>query len=405
MRFIFVNLHCNSALVSTITHTLMKRKTKPKHAFIIKYLCGNGFRVANYIDERGSSFCQYNIIKNSRILSAVFSKFGYAEHKKVMKYNGLDESKIEVLTSPEEISDSDIVIFYLNREANISCEISKGKKICMLLHFYGTLQESELLRVINPCACFAESRLPEFSPMWKKNFMWYQGDFYLLPFVPTQRFCSKKAFCTRRNKAMAVGTITTFENEEFEQVIGTQCFQPLRLQIYENRMELSEYLDSYQGIFNEKGKKDLLPQDNIVVKLYKKIFNFINIGNQKQYFSFDMVEKFNEYKLFLCPEDAHYNPGVGFVEGMACGTAFIGLNNGIYESFGMKDGRDYIGYDGSLKDLKQKIEYWTADEKSKELEEIANSGMKFIRTQFNPIKVVQSYIDICKKIVGSTDIS
>lgn len=403
MRIIFVNLHCNSFIVNTFTHILRKRKTKPKHKFLLDYLCNNGYRIANYIDRRGSSFCWYSAIKNNKVLFDLFSGFRFIEFRKVMKYNGIDKDKIEVLLSPEDISDDDIIITYLESGVTISHEISKGKKICMLLHFNGTSEESKLLREVNPSACFAESRLPQFSPMWKKNFMWYQGGFYLLPFVPEQRFCRKTPFCTRQNKAMAVGTITTFENEEFLQVIGTHCFQPLRLQIYENRRELSEYLDSYQGIYNEKGKKELLPRDNLIIRMYKKIYNFINIGNQKEYFSFDMVEKFNDYKLFLCPEDAHFNPGVGFVEGMACGTAFIGINNGIYESFGMKEGRDYIGYDGSLEDLKQKIQYWTDDANKEKLEAIANSGMEFVHTQFNPIKVAQDYIDICRKVSRSMD--
>lgn len=403
MKFVFVNLHCNPFLVDTFTHIIMKRKTKPKHAFILKYLCDNGFDVANYIDKRGSSLCRYNVVKNNRVLWQLFSNLRFLEYRRVMKYNGLDMTNIKTLNSPDEIDDDDVVICYLNQDITISDKVSKGKNICMLVHFYGTTKESELLKKINPCVCFAESMLPEFSRMWNKNFKWYKGDFSLLPFVPAQRFYSKKPYSMRQNKAMAVGTITTFENEEFVQVIGTQCFQPLRMQIYEHRDELLGYVDSYQGLYNEKGKKDISPDDNYFIRTYKKLYNLINIGNQKEYFSFDMVEKFNDYKLFLCPEDAHFNPGVGFVEGMACGTAFIGINNGIYESFGMKEGRDYIGYDGSLEDLKQKIQYWTADERKQELEAVANNGLEFVHTHFNPNTVARNYIDICRNASGLMD--
>ena len=77
-------------------------------------------------------------------------------------------------------------------------------------------------------------------------------------------------------------------------------------------------------------------------------------GSVPSDFSFDMVAKFNEYKMCIVGEEITGVPGIGFVEGMVCGCAYIGLNNGLYEQYGLKEGVHYIGYDGTLPDLTEK---------------------------------------------------
>ena len=95
-----------------------------------------------------------------------------------------------------------------------------------------------------------------------------------------------------------------------------------------------------------------------------------------------MVEKFNDYKMCLVGEEIMGIPGVGFVEGMACGCAYIGQNKGYYEDYGMQEGVHYIGYDGTLEDLKAKIRYYQRPEHQEELEQIAKTGCEFVRKNF-----------------------
>ena len=74
---------------------------------------------------------------------------------------------------------------------------------------------------------------------------------------------------------------------------------------------------------------------------------------------------------------------IGFVEGMACGCAYLGQTVGYYEDYGMKAGVHYIGYDGTLDDLKAKISYYQQPEHQEELETIAKTGCEFVRSHFN----------------------
>lgn len=87
--------------------------------------------------------------------------------------------------------------------------------------------------------------------------------------------------------------------------------------------------------------------------------------------------------MCIVGEERYGIPGIGFVEGMACGCAYIGLNNGLYDQYGLQEGVHYIGYDGTLSDLKAKIEYWQKAENQERLESIARAGREYVRFNFN----------------------
>ena len=105
-----------------------------------------------------------------------------------------------------------------------------------------------------------------------------------------------------------------------------------------------------------------------------------------------MVEKLNSYKIAVVGEEIMGIPGIGFVEAMACGCAYIGQTTGYYEDYGMKEGIHYIGYDGTKKDLAAKIEYWMQPENQERLEQIADAGYNFVRTHFNKDVVAEGLL-------------
>ena len=103
-----------------------------------------------------------------------------------------------------------------------------------------------------------------------------------------------------------------------------------------------------------------------------------------------MVEKFNEYKMCIVGEEILGVPGIGYVEGMACGCAYIGLDSPMYRDLGLIPGIHYIAYDGSMEDLRRVIEYYQADEHQEELERIAQTGCEYVRQHFNgPVVAAQ----------------
>ena len=96
-----------------------------------------------------------------------------------------------------------------------------------------------------------------------------------------------------------------------------------------------------------------------------------------------MVEAFNSYKMCIIGEEILGIPGIGFVEGMACGCAYIGLDSPAYRDWGLVPGIHYITYNGSKEDLRKVIEYYQMDEHQEELEKIAETGCKYVRENFS----------------------
>ena len=87
-----------------------------------------------------------------------------------------------------------------------------------------------------------------------------------------------------------------------------------------------------------------------------------------------MVEKFNDYKMHFLGEEILGVPGIGFVEGMACGSAYIGLDSPMYRDYGLIPGIHYISYDGTKEGLRKTVEYYQRPENQEELERIAKTG-------------------------------
>ena len=215
-----------------------------------------------------------------------------------------------------------------------------------------------------------------------------------MPYIFQKRFVMKKDFKNRYNKAMAIGTCSTIsggEYKEYEEFAGTPWVQPMRKEIMDNKESLLDIVDSYISFIHDETKeKKIENSDNKLIKIFKVIYN-VRFGGyqQKKYFSFDMVEKFNEYKMFICPEEFVGMPGIGFVEGMACGCAYIGLDSEMYTCLGLIPMKHYIAYDGSIKDLRDKCEYYMQNEQ--ELEIIAQEGSSFVRAHFNCHTVAENF--------------
>ena len=212
-----------------------------------------------------------------------------------------------------------------------------------------------------------------------------------------RRSCTKfkniVPFSQRKNKAFSVGTITYKKHPEFLAVYGDPCDQPIRKLVKDNPDFFEKTADSYSSDYLEDDDvKEIKPNDNFIIKTYKRIHNRFNTGHQKKYFSFNMVEKFNEYKMCIVGEEILGVPGIGYVEGMACGCAYIGLDSPMYRDLGLIPGVHYIAYDGSKEDLRRVIEYFQADENQKELAQIARSGCEFVRNNFCGNKVAQKLV-------------
>lgn len=376
MRVVFVNLHGNEFLVKTLNKMIFKQSVAIKHKYFLDYLLANPeIEVCSLINKYGFSMSYTSAGSWLRI-------FRFLEHKIALKKNGIDLHKVTVLKNESELRSDDILIFYRYYKNQLLLESYPDCfKAISMIHF-GTAWSDILRDELKPNVLFNESDLGKYSTMHNKFFDWFDGEFLVQPFVYAERFKSYKPFAERQNKAVSVGTITYMHN--ITPYYGDPCAQPARKQIKENAAELTGYLDCFNSDYMEDDDlKKITPNDMFITKMYKRIYNKFHSGRQKKYYSFNMVDKFNDYKMCIVGEEIMGIPGVGFVEGMACGCAYIGQTIGYYEDYGMKEGIHYIGYDGTLEDLKAKIAYYQMPEHQAELEQIAKTGCEYVREHFN----------------------
>lgn len=385
MRIVFVNLHGNEFLVKTLNKFIFKQSVAIKHKYILDYLLSrDDVEVCSYINKRGLSL-------SYSTRNPLLQSFRFIEHRIAMRKNGIPLKKIKVLKSEDEIRHDDIVIIYQIFGAQFDF-VRRPNAFIALSQLHFTLDQAEVMERLDPDLMYNESNMQKRFIAFDEYFGWFHKQYLVIPFVFGDRFKVTKPFNERENKAVSVGTITY--PLYLRKYYGTQCLQPTRKQIYDNAEELKPWVDCNNSDYLAEDKPfntdaTANPVRRLINRLHDKFF----LGHQKKYYSFDMVEKFNNYKMCVVGEDIIGLPGIGFVEGMACGCAYIGQTVGYYEDYGMKEGVHYIGYDGTLDDLKAKISYYQQPEHQQELESIAKAGCEFVRSHFNGKAAAESLLN------------
>lgn len=391
MRVIFENLHENAFLLRSAEAIASGRKPWPaKHWNILEYYLTHQEKIYIYINEKGSWFAngEYSFLNNeaTRI----------AECYVICKINKIPWKRIAILKE-QDIMEDDILITYLFSLSNITKnDLDKIHcyKVLDMNHFYARIPQYRFLPLfdclVSESDIFSDSKL-------LKNSLYYTEhsfDVVVAPYTFRRRYVKKIPFGRRKNKAVATGTYEVLHGvryRELRSLYHVNCLHPMRMNIYRNKVEWGKYIDCRislwpddeikEGKESTKSQKYSRKKDKIIPKHL----------NQKNYYSFNMVDLYNQYKMAIVGEEIVGSPGVGFVEAMACGCAFIGLENGLYEKYGMKSGTHYIGYDGTSEDMLRKISYYQSHEK--ELEEIAENGYQFAQHNFNGEKVARDYFD------------
>lgn len=391
-RIVFVNLHANEFLVKTLNKYIWKQSCAFKHKYFLEYLLSNpDVEVCNYINRDGFTF----IRSFPEPIMKLLRPLRFWENRFVLKKNGISKKRITVLRRKEDIRPDDIVIGYRHVKGSLTDmdEISAFKAVHMI-HFHGEQSDSDMICKAKPDYLINECDLSRTSEIFREYYSWYNNSFIVHPFVAAPRFNYNKQFEDREKRCFSTGTITYKKHPEFLRVYGDSCDQPTRKQILSNAEELEPQCACYNSDYLEDtDMKPYLPQDNFFQHYYKVWYNLTHAGHQKKYFSFNMVDKFNDFQMCLVGEEVLGVPGIGFVEGMSCGCAYIGQKIGYYEDLGMEEGVHYIGYDGTLEDLIAKITYYQQPEHQTELKTIAENGYKFAQEHFRGEQVATELLN------------
>jgi hypothetical protein len=262
-------------------------------------------------------------------------------------------------------------------------------KVVHLTHYmYNPTVGSQNLLTLKPDLLVAENDLAHYSPYFQTFFSKLSAPLLLLPFVPGKRFRKQKPLADRIHKLGVTGSITyKMRDTEFIDYYGHDELQPMRRKIYERREQLQALVDCLIFDLDEARRLEAEAASPEEVRKAKDEA----MARQRSYYKTDIVEFFNRYTMFAVPEEVCDLPGIGFIEGMACGTAYFGLDDPMYRELGMEPGVHYVAYDGSIDGLVEKVSYYQSHRE--ELEAIAERGYRFVRERMNPEAVYSRFLE------------
>ncbi|EKE28275.1 MAG: hypothetical protein ACD_3C00083G0014 [uncultured bacterium (gcode 4)] len=229
------------------------------------------------------------------------------------------------------------------------------------------------------------------SKYFQNFFKSYNKNTYTLPFVFWKKYLNNTHFSERQNKCLSSWAVININDYE---LIFDDCrafyendtLQPIRKEILDRWHELKPVIDTISLEFKPKRLKN-----NFIQKMANLIF-----WTKLAYFDFDIVKKYNQYKMFICWEEINDMPGIWFVEGMACWCAYIWIIDSMYTDLWMIPWIHYIWHNWTLDDVIEKIKYY--QEHPIELEEIANNWYKFVTENLNWNTVAEKFYNDLMKL-------
>jgi len=108
----------------------------------------------------------------------------------------------------------------------------------------------------------------------------------------------------------------------------------------------------------------------------------------------DYVRSINEAKIFVNSNSKYRSINMKYTEVLACGTLFLTDKPTQFEEHGFEDKVHMVLYN-TISDMKMKIRYYLEHEE--EREQIALTGMKFVRENYSNKVIVKQLVDTVRR--------
>lgn len=388
MRIIFHNPHNKNLFWQTVFDLLIRHdgRKSQKHRYILDYLNNNKIKFWIYLDYQDSSFPK-------TFRNKFFIKI---EAFLWLLLKGVRHSNVEIIDKIENIKKDDIFFSFALKTLDTDyhwIDNIADKNFVKMFHFTHFVQNTSLVaknfKRLNIDFIVAENDLSN-STYFKHFFKEYNKSVYTLPFIYAEKYKKIMEFNQRINKCLSTGSVINVWDfdlfADFYSFYKVDSLQPLRKEIINSQKKYYEYIDCLTNISTPK-KKGI---KKILFILKTLVFWF-----KMKYYAIDIVQKYNEYKMFINAEEHYDVPGIWFVEWMACGSAYIGKMDRMYADLWLVPWVHYIWHDWSLEDIIEKIKYY--QEHEEELAIIANNGCEFIRKNFKwEVVAKKFYEDLIK---------
>ena len=214
----------------------------------------------------------------------------------------------------------------------------------------------------------------------------------VVPFAISDRFTMERPLAERDAKCAATGSFHNLNEEEpfvyyreFIEFFKTDTYHPVRKMLHQHREELSGWLTSRMSPYREtKGNS------KSIGALLRNLLR-LDVA-QSEYFSFDMVDFYNQHQFAIVGEELSGAPAVGFFEAMACGCVTLGQRGAYYNGLGLEPNVHYLQHDGTIESIKEAIDQAIAD--PARAARISKAGIAYIASHctqehvWNKLKVI-----------------
>lgn len=408
LSFVFYRPHSNIWFRNTVKNIRGNYALPSKYAQLFDHALGSGYKIylapTLFYDNGFNGFLQsvFDIVE--LITWCVLNKISLRKVGFVLTKKGLAKKDVLFAMHYGNFTfETKNIAEQCGRLAQGLADIPIYKVVHMTHYAYNPTIGSRNLKTLSPNLLVAENNLEKNSEFFKKFFGEFSGKLNALPYTPAPRFVNKTSFTERINKLVVTGSITfKMTDGEFVDYFGGDELQPLRRTLFEQASQyVSEMNSLIVDINNLRATQLSRPKDPLQKRLVRRVGRLFTRNRPddtlQDYYRKNIVDTYNEHRMFAVPEEVCDLPAIGFVEGMACGCAYFGLDNPMYRDLGLVPGVHYVGYDGSIPDLMAKVRYY--QQHTTELEDIANRGYEFVGKNLSPDVVYGAFFKQLNSVV------
>lgn len=374
-----LNPHADDFIRRPLSFWLARRRGLTKYSYLLDGPSLLGRRTDILIDGTISSLIgQTTFNRLPRWFRLLFLKI---EISIWLRLNHMAD-QVNVHWSADTIADRSVLYLFSYKSCVGAFEMRRPileqfrtKVVNMSHYFIRTGEKAKNIQSLTGVIYATESDLRQNS--YFLNYFPADAKLIVLPFAVNERFVCKKPVAERASKCAATGSFHNLTEEtphayyqEYLNFFRTDTYHPVRKLLHERQLDFSKLIDVRVSRYREKSRNAGL--------LAKLAMMFGYDAAQTEYFSFDIVDFYNDHQLAIIGEEAAGLPTVGFFEAMASGCVVLGQRGHFYDLLGLEPGVHYLKHDGTFESIKSTIE--TALKDVPRLETMSRKGLEYVAT-------------------------
>jgi hypothetical protein len=398
-RLTLLNPHADDFVKRPVSFWLARRRALKKYEYLVDEPTARGETVDILIDGTQSSLLGGNVfLRLPRWLRLALLHIEIAIWRRINGFNG----KLVVHWSPDTIKNRTFLYLFSYKscvggfqQRRAAIEQFEQKIINLSHYFIRTKEKANNIASLQNVCLVADSDIRGNS--YFQRFFPADRPIIVLPFAINGRFAPRKALSERRGICAATGSLHNLNEElpksyyrDFLDFYKSDTYHPVRKVLYSAKDELANWLTCRISLYRE--------MDTRAAALARVMRWWRLDMQQTEYFSFDIVDFYNNHKFAIVGEELSGFPAVGSFEAAACGCVMLGQEGLFYKGLGLKANVDYLTHDGTIAGIHNAIEQ-TMNTPGR-IDDISRAGLAYVAQHCAPSAVWDAFQDALDKLAS-----